>query len=238
MFSSHFSLYYNFSFFQVEIVLGLTLRRLTSLESKKINDELEEIKIKKKELEEYLDPIPLFTLSSSSNSSSSHLPSIHSSSSPLWNSFTSNVSPILSMTKGELKQREIIIQEIEDIVKSFDKISDRKTNIILDDKDHTSLTTTSSDSNTSLDSSDSSPSTTTSSSSTSYPSYFFTNLTEEDFISNTKCLILLTKQGYVKRIPFDGSSKSKTVLSTMKDDELLDVLVCSSHDKLFFFSEK
>uniref|UniRef100_A0ACD5GNT7 DNA gyrase C-terminal beta-propeller domain-containing protein n=1 Tax=Desertifilum tharense IPPAS B-1220 TaxID=1781255 RepID=A0ACD5GNT7_9CYAN len=69
-------------------------------------------------------------------------------------------------------------------------------------------------------------------------------LAEQDLIANEKALILITEQGYIKRMPvstFEAQSRGTRgkAANRMKEDDGIDhFLTCCDHDSLLFFSDR
>jgi DNA gyrase subunit A len=67
---------------------------------------------------------------------------------------------------------------------------------------------------------------------------------ETDLIANEKAIILLTKQGYIKRMPvntFEAQNRATRgkAGTKMKDNDMVEhFLTCCDHDKVLFFSER
>jgi DNA gyrase subunit A len=67
---------------------------------------------------------------------------------------------------------------------------------------------------------------------------------ERDLIANEKALILLTKQGYIKRMPvstFEAQSRAtrgKAGAKVKDDDNIEHFLTCCDHDSVLFFSDR
>jgi DNA gyrase subunit A len=67
---------------------------------------------------------------------------------------------------------------------------------------------------------------------------------ERDLIANEKALILLTEQGYIKRMPvstFEAQSRAtrgKAGAKIKEDDNVEHFLTCCDHDSILFFSER
>ncbi|NMG20419.1 DNA topoisomerase (ATP-hydrolyzing) subunit A [Brasilonema bromeliae] len=67
---------------------------------------------------------------------------------------------------------------------------------------------------------------------------------ERDLIANEKALILLTEQGYIKRMPvntFEAQSRAtrgKAAAKMKEDDGVEHFLTCCDHDSVLFFSER
>ncbi|WP_138503317.1 DNA topoisomerase (ATP-hydrolyzing) subunit A [Nostoc sp. PA-18-2419] len=67
---------------------------------------------------------------------------------------------------------------------------------------------------------------------------------ERDLIANDKAVILLTKQGYIKRMPvntFEAQSRAtrgKAAAKVKDDDTVEHFLTCCDHDSVLFFSER
>lgn len=67
---------------------------------------------------------------------------------------------------------------------------------------------------------------------------------ERDLIANEKALILLTKQGYIKRMPvstFEAQSRAtrgKAAAKIKEDDNVEHFLTCCDHDSILFFSQR
>jgi DNA gyrase subunit A len=67
---------------------------------------------------------------------------------------------------------------------------------------------------------------------------------ERDLIANEKALILLTEQGYIKRMPvntFEAQSRAtrgKAAAKIKEDDNVEHFLTCCDHDSILFFSER
>jgi len=69
-------------------------------------------------------------------------------------------------------------------------------------------------------------------------------LEETDLIANDKAVILLTEQGYIKRMPvntFEAQSRAtrgKAAAKVKEDDGVEHFLTCCDHDSLLFFSDR
>ncbi|NES96231.1 MAG: DNA gyrase subunit A [Desertifilum sp. SIO1I2] len=69
-------------------------------------------------------------------------------------------------------------------------------------------------------------------------------LAEQDLIANEKALILITEQGYIKRMPvstFEAQSRGtrgKAANRMKEDDGIEHFLTCCDHDSLLFFSDR
>ncbi|MBF2005372.1 DNA gyrase subunit A [Chlorogloeopsis fritschii PCC 9212] len=69
-------------------------------------------------------------------------------------------------------------------------------------------------------------------------------LGDTDLIANEKAVILLTEQGYIKRMPvntFEAQSRAtrgKAAAKVKEDDGVEHFLTCCDHDSLLFFSER
>ncbi|MDM9381752.1 DNA topoisomerase (ATP-hydrolyzing) subunit A [Chlorogloeopsis sp. ULAP01] len=69
-------------------------------------------------------------------------------------------------------------------------------------------------------------------------------LEDTDLIANEKAVILLTEQGYIKRMPvntFEAQSRAtrgKAAAKVKEDDGVEHFLTCCDHDSLLFFSER
>ncbi|CAD5978373.1 DNA gyrase subunit A [Planktothrix tepida] len=69
-------------------------------------------------------------------------------------------------------------------------------------------------------------------------------LDETDLIANEKALILLTEQGYMKRMPVNTftaqsrATKGKQGTKMKEDDEVQHFITCCDHDTVLFFSER
>ncbi|BAZ21787.1 DNA gyrase subunit A [Kalymmatonema gypsitolerans NIES-4073] len=67
---------------------------------------------------------------------------------------------------------------------------------------------------------------------------------ERDLIANEKALILLTEQGYIKRMPvstFEAQSRAtrgKAAAKIKEDDNVEHFLTCCDHDSILFFSQR
>ncbi|MBE9006463.1 DNA gyrase subunit A [Fortiea sp. LEGE XX443] len=67
---------------------------------------------------------------------------------------------------------------------------------------------------------------------------------ERDLIANEKAIILLTKQGYIKRMPvntFEAQSRAtrgKAAAKVKDDDTVEHFLTCCDHDSVLFFSDR
>ncbi|MGB9911046.1 MAG: DNA gyrase subunit A [Microgenomates group bacterium] len=70
------------------------------------------------------------------------------------------------------------------------------------------------------------------------------DISEEDLIPNEDCLILVTKSGYVKRLPVATyriqrrGGKGVSGMTTKEEDEILYLLSCKTHDYILFFTNK
>ncbi|NWF60860.1 MAG: DNA gyrase subunit A [Fischerella sp.] len=70
------------------------------------------------------------------------------------------------------------------------------------------------------------------------------DLEDTDLIANEKAVILLTEQGYIKRMPvntFEAQSRAtrgKAAAKVKDDDGVEHFLTCCDHDSLLFFSER
>ncbi|BBD66607.1 DNA gyrase subunit A [Nostoc commune NIES-4072] len=69
-------------------------------------------------------------------------------------------------------------------------------------------------------------------------------LDDRDLIANEKAIILLTEQGYIKRMPvntFEAQSRAtrgKAAAKVKDDDTIEHFLTCCDHDSILFFSER
>ena len=67
---------------------------------------------------------------------------------------------------------------------------------------------------------------------------------EEDLIPQEKCLVALTKGGYIKRLPVSTyrsqrrGGKGVTGMTTKEADEILHFFTCTTHDNILFFTNK
>jgi DNA gyrase subunit A len=67
---------------------------------------------------------------------------------------------------------------------------------------------------------------------------------EQDLIANEKAIILLTQQGYIKRMPvntFEAQSRAtrgKAAAKVKDDDNIEHFLTCCDHDSVLFFSDR
>ncbi|TVP59209.1 MAG: DNA topoisomerase (ATP-hydrolyzing) subunit A, partial [Nodularia sp. (in: Bacteria)] len=67
---------------------------------------------------------------------------------------------------------------------------------------------------------------------------------ERDLIANEKAIILVTKQGYIKRMPvntFEAQSRAtrgKAAAKVKDDDTIEHFLTCCDHDSILFFSDR
>ena len=74
-------------------------------------------------------------------------------------------------------------------------------------------------------------------------SYADTSLSKADFIKKEDCLIVLTKDGYVKRLPIDEihtqnrNGKGKQSINMYDGDSVKTLLNASTHDNVFFFTK-
>ncbi|MBE9214381.1 DNA gyrase subunit A [Plectonema cf. radiosum LEGE 06105] len=70
------------------------------------------------------------------------------------------------------------------------------------------------------------------------------DLDDIDLIANEKAIILLTQQGYIKRMPvntFEAQSRAtrgKAAAKVKDDDNIEHFLTCCDHDSILFFSER
>ncbi|MBF2063978.1 MAG: DNA topoisomerase (ATP-hydrolyzing) subunit A [Calothrix sp. C42_A2020_038] len=70
------------------------------------------------------------------------------------------------------------------------------------------------------------------------------DLGDTDLIANEKAVILLTKQGYIKRMPvntFEAQSRAtrgKAAAKVKEDDTVEHFLTCCDHDSVLFFSDR
>jgi DNA gyrase subunit A len=70
------------------------------------------------------------------------------------------------------------------------------------------------------------------------------DLGEMDLIANEKALILLTEQGYIKRMPIDTfeaqsrATRGKAAARIKDDDGVEHFLTCCDHDSVLFFSDR
>ncbi|MCX6724795.1 MAG: DNA gyrase subunit A, partial [Candidatus Shapirobacteria bacterium] len=70
------------------------------------------------------------------------------------------------------------------------------------------------------------------------------NFNEEDLIPQQDCLIILTKGGYVKRVPVGTyrsqkrGGKGVSGMTTKAEDEILNLLMAQTHDSILFFTNK
>jgi len=69
-------------------------------------------------------------------------------------------------------------------------------------------------------------------------------LSEEDLVPKENCLVILTKSGYIKRLP-TGTYRSQrrggkgvSGMTTKETDEILYLFLCETHDNILFFSNK
>jgi len=69
-------------------------------------------------------------------------------------------------------------------------------------------------------------------------------LDDTDLIANEKAIILLTQQGYIKRMPvstFDAQNRATRgkASTNMKDDDMVEhFLTCCDHDRVLFFTQR
>jgi len=67
---------------------------------------------------------------------------------------------------------------------------------------------------------------------------------EEDLVPKEKCLVALTKGGYIKRLPVGTyrsqrrGGKGVTGMTTKEADEILHFFTCTTHDRILFFTNK
>jgi len=67
---------------------------------------------------------------------------------------------------------------------------------------------------------------------------------DEDLIPKEKCLVTLTKSGYIKRLPIGTyrsqrrGGKGVTGMSTKESDEIYQMCTCTTHDNILFFTNK
>lgn len=67
---------------------------------------------------------------------------------------------------------------------------------------------------------------------------------DEDLIPNEECLVIMTKTGYIKRVPVGTyrsqrrGGKGVKGMSTKEEDEILHFLSANTHDNLYFFTDK
>ncbi len=70
------------------------------------------------------------------------------------------------------------------------------------------------------------------------------DIEDRDLIANEKAIILLTKQGYIKRMPvntFEAQSRAtrgKAAAKVKDDDTIEHFLTCCDHDSVLFFSDR
>ncbi|MCJ7829653.1 DNA gyrase subunit A, partial [Patescibacteria group bacterium] len=70
------------------------------------------------------------------------------------------------------------------------------------------------------------------------------NFNEEDLIPQQDCLIILTKDGYVKRLPVGTyrsqkrGGKGVSGMTTKPEDEVMNFLTAQTHDSILFFTNK
>jgi len=70
------------------------------------------------------------------------------------------------------------------------------------------------------------------------------NFNEEDLIPQQDCLIILTKGGYVKRVPVGTyrsqkrGGKGVSGMTTKPEDEVMNFLTAQTHDSILFFTNK
>ncbi len=71
-----------------------------------------------------------------------------------------------------------------------------------------------------------------------------TDFNEADLVREEEVVISLTSRGYIKRVPSSAyraqrrGGKGVIGMATKEEDVLVEMLACSSHDKLLFFSDK
>ncbi|PJE69867.1 DNA gyrase subunit A [Candidatus Shapirobacteria bacterium CG10_big_fil_rev_8_21_14_0_10_48_15] len=69
-------------------------------------------------------------------------------------------------------------------------------------------------------------------------------LGDEDLIPDERCLVTLTKSGYIKRLPIGTyrsqrrGGKGVTGMSTKETDEICQLLTCTTHDSTLFFTNQ
>ncbi len=67
---------------------------------------------------------------------------------------------------------------------------------------------------------------------------------EEDLVPKKECLITITKTGYIKRLPVNTyrsqrrGGKGVVGMTTKEEDEISDIQNASTHDDIFFFTDK
>jgi DNA gyrase subunit A len=68
------------------------------------------------------------------------------------------------------------------------------------------------------------------------------NFSEEDLVPSEECLVILTKTGYIKRLPIGTyrsqrrGGKGVTGMDTKQEDEIAHLLTCNTHDLVLFFT--
>ena len=73
--------------------------------------------------------------------------------------------------------------------------------------------------------------------------YHDNELSKKDFVKEEECLIVLTQNGYVKRMPAElvnkqnRNGKGKQTINMYDEDAVKTILTTSSHDNIFFFTE-
>lgn len=69
-------------------------------------------------------------------------------------------------------------------------------------------------------------------------------LSEEDLIANEKTFVMISTQGYIKRVKTDTyrtqnrGGQGKRAVTTKEDDSVRHVFDCNTHDEIMFFSNK
>ncbi len=67
---------------------------------------------------------------------------------------------------------------------------------------------------------------------------------EEDLVAKKKCLITITKSGYIKRLPTSTYKKQRRGgkgvkgMKTKEEDVIADIMSATTHDRLLFFTDK
>lgn len=69
-------------------------------------------------------------------------------------------------------------------------------------------------------------------------------ISEEDLVPQQECLVIMTKTGYIKRLPVGTyrsqrrGGKGVSGMSTKEEDEILHLLSANTHDHIYFFTDK
>ena len=70
------------------------------------------------------------------------------------------------------------------------------------------------------------------------------SFSEEDLIPKERCLVTITKSGYIKRLPIGTyrsqrrGGKGVTGMATKETDEIAHLYACDTHDQILFFTNK